>query len=95
MDINDETPHKWALRLLLQSNSKLSLPSFVWNLLVRDENDYIYNLTKKNKYIYGTIKDMRMVMETYNNYDDIEDGWMIRGCKADEYIPFVWPVDSF
>ena len=95
IDIIDETPHKWALRLLLQSNSKLSLPSFVWNLLVRDENEYIYNLTKKNKYIYGSINDMRMVTETYNNYDEIDDGWMIRGCKADEFIPFVWPVDSF
>lgn len=95
IDIIDETPHKWALRLLLQSNSKLSLPSLVWNLLVRDENEYIYNLTKKNKYIYGSIKDMRMVTETYNNYDEIDDGWMIRGCKADEFIPFVWPVDSF
>ena len=95
IDIVDETPHKWCLRLLLKNNSKLSIPSFVWNLLVRDENEYIYNLTKIKKYICRSITDMRIVTETYNNYDEIDDGWMIRGCKADEFIPFVWPVDSF
>ena len=50
---------------------------------------------EQKKNIYGSIKDMRMVMETYNNYDEIDDGWMIRGFTADELIPFVWPVDSF